>query len=109
MALRDRSEMAGPLALTALASAYCFYAWLVFPNRFGLPLCPFLWITGIPCPLCGLTRSIGAFMRGHVSLAFYFNPVGPALLLVVLAWLVRMLIMSAQEQSSSSELDRQVM
>jgi hypothetical protein len=42
-------------------------------------LCPFLNITGIPCPLCGLTRSFSSLLRGDVVEAFWYHPVGPLL------------------------------
>lgn len=32
-----------------------------------IPLCPFHFLTGEPCPLCGLTRAFGSLMAGDVS------------------------------------------
>ncbi len=45
--------------------------------------CPLRTFTGIPCPLCGMTRSVVAGMHGHVVQSLRFNPGG--LLVIVLA------------------------
>ena len=48
-------------------------------------------IFGIPCPLCGLTRGIGALMRGDLSTAIAFNVLSiPALFLLVCELLYRL-------------------
>ncbi|MGH2970351.1 MAG: DUF2752 domain-containing protein, partial [Solirubrobacteraceae bacterium] len=39
----------------------------------GLP-CPFLAVTGLPCPLCGSTRSFALAARGDMAL-FGYNAV----------------------------------
>ncbi|MGC4960432.1 DUF2752 domain-containing protein [Gordonia sp. DT101] len=49
----------------------------------GPALCPFLRITGLPCPACGLTRSWVALGHGDVASAFSFNAFGPLFMLVV--------------------------
>ena len=36
--------------------------------------CPIRWITGIPCPGCGITRACLALLGGSVAEAFYWNP-----------------------------------
>ena len=57
----------------------------------GLP-CVFHRVTGLPCPGCGLTRSILALLRGHVAQSFALHPFGPPLLLaLVFAALVTLL------------------
>ncbi len=50
--------------------------------------CPLRSITGIPCPLCGMTRACVAALHGHVGASLAFNPVG---VLVVLAAVVAVL------------------
>ena len=45
----------------------------------GLPQCPFLAITGHPCPLCGGTRSFANMWNGRVSSAVLLYPLGPLL------------------------------
>jgi Protein of unknown function (DUF2752) len=36
-------------------------------------LCGFLWLTGHPCALCGLTRAMFALAKGHFAEAERFN------------------------------------
>lgn len=45
--------------------------------------CPLRGATGLPCPLCGMTRSVVATVHGNVGEALATNPAG--VLLVVLA------------------------
>jgi hypothetical protein len=40
----------------------------------GLP-CPFRWLTGWDCPLCGATRMGAALLQLDVASAFSYNPV----------------------------------
>ena len=39
-----------------------------------LPRCAFKTITGLPCPTCGVTRTIIALSRGDVDRALFMNP-----------------------------------
>ena len=39
-----------------------------------LPRCAFKTITGLPCPTCGVTRTIIALSRGDVDRALFLNP-----------------------------------
>jgi hypothetical protein len=39
-----------------------------------LPRCAFKIITGLPCPTCGVTRTVIALSRGHVDRALFMNP-----------------------------------
>ena len=54
------------------------------PN--GLAMVPHVCLVqslfGIPCPGCGITRSVLAFLGGDVGGALTLNPVGPVLLVV---------------------------
>jgi hypothetical protein len=45
----------------------------------GLPQCPFLAITGHPCPFCGGTRSFAFTWNGRLSSAVMLYPLGPLL------------------------------
>lgn len=40
-------------------------------------LCGFYWLTGHPCPLCGLTRAMFALAKGHFGEAVRFNALAP--------------------------------
>lgn len=42
-------------------------------------LCPFLNVTGIPCPFCGISRSLFSLLNGNLSKAVWYHPFGPAL------------------------------
>jgi Protein of unknown function (DUF2752) len=42
-----------------------------------IPTCPFLLLTGHPCPFCGGTRSFSAMWRGDVFDAARLYPLGP--------------------------------
>ena len=58
---------------------------LLFAARFipfdRLPVsCGFLRITGLPCPTCGMTRSVVATAHLDFPRAFAVNALGPALL-----------------------------
>jgi len=51
-------------------------------------VCPLRAATGIPCPLCGMTRACVAAAHGHVATSLAFNPAG---VLVVIAAVVALL------------------
>jgi hypothetical protein len=59
-------------------------------------LCPFHWLTGLDCPLCGFTRSLFALAKGRWTEALRFHalaPLGAAMLLALLwrgAWVARL-------------------
>jgi hypothetical protein len=59
------------LAPLAAAALWCAAAsrWLE-----GTPLCGFHWLTGHPCPLCGLTRALTALAGGHPMEALALHP-----------------------------------
>lgn len=47
----------------------------VDPTRHMLtPPCPYLTLTGIACPGCGLTRCVHFLLRGDLARAFAYNP-----------------------------------
>ena len=41
--------------------------------------CPFKFITGIPCPACGLTRACVSLTFGDIQGAFHYHPLWPVL------------------------------
>jgi Protein of unknown function (DUF2752) len=53
------------------------------------PLCPLRTITGVPCPFCGMTRSIIAVVHGDLARSLVLNPGG---ILVVGAGVTLLLI-----------------
>ena len=50
-----------------------------------LPGCLFHRVTGIPCLLCGMTRSLAATAHGQLGEAFRLHMLGPPLLFLTLA------------------------
>ena len=61
----------GALAVLALG-AYAF----------GIPLCMFHRLTGIPCPLCGTTRACVSLLHGDVASALRINPLAVVAMVV---------------------------
>jgi hypothetical protein len=56
--------------------------------QLGLPPCGFLAATGLPCPACGLTTAFAHMVRLNLLDAAHVHPVGVALFMVVVAFLV---------------------
>ena len=69
------------LRLAGLALIGAAGVWPALPVHPPLA-CPLRSITGIPCPLCGMTRACVAALHGHLGASLVFNPVG---VLVVVA------------------------
>lgn len=44
--------------------------------QLGLPRCGFLWLTGLPCPACGLTTAFAHMARGEIAQAASANALG---------------------------------
>ena len=56
------------------------------------PPCPLLSITGVPCPMCGMTRSVRSLMHGDLAASVRYQPFGMIAALVgaaiILMWAV---------------------
>ncbi|HUE00526.1 MAG TPA: DUF2752 domain-containing protein [Bryobacteraceae bacterium] len=73
------------------AAAMAVFALLRFgsvPAEPAVRLCGFHWLTGRPCPLCGLTRGLFALAKGHWTEAVGFNALAPLgfAMLCALVW-----------------------
>src|SRR5262245_39290621 len=79
--LRNALVLAGLL----LWLVYTKVFWPLHAMHTTLPPCPFLTITGHPCPLCGGTRSFAFMWDGNVSRAAMLYPLGPLLFVGTLA------------------------
>ena len=53
-----------------------------------VPPCIFHLVTGLPCPMCGGTRSFAAMAHGNVLAAAHVFPIGPLLFLALIAAVV---------------------
>jgi hypothetical protein len=58
--------------------------------RMDLPriACPLRELSGVPCPTCGSTRMVEAFLRGDLNAAFASNPLVFLALTGVAAWAI---------------------
>jgi len=78
------------IAWRAAATAAVLLALASFtpPAEPRLRLCGFYWLTGRPCPFCGMTRALFALAKGHWSEALHFHALSPLgmLLLLSLFW-----------------------
>jgi hypothetical protein len=59
-------------------------AYLPFPLQSHISLCGFLWLTGRPCPFCGMTRAMACLLKGNFTLALNFHPLSPLALAALL-------------------------
>jgi Protein of unknown function (DUF2752) len=59
-------------------------AFLPFPLLPRVSLCGFLWLTGRPCPFCGMTRALACLLKGDLTLALTFHPLSPLALTALL-------------------------
>ena len=73
------------LAGLVLWMLYTRVYWSLHAMHLGLPQCPFLAITGHPCPFCGGTRSFAYMWEGNVARAVAIYPLGPLLFAATLA------------------------
>src|SRR3954467_1954768 len=80
-------ELAGPRAGAALLRAAGAVLPLL-PGHAGLP-CPLRTLTGVPCPLCGMTTSVEHMVHGHPLAALAANPAGPLAVVAAILLLLR--------------------
>ncbi len=71
--MRWSSRTVTTVTVLAVASLAALYT--VDPTRHMVtPPCPYLTLTGIACPGCGLTRCLHFLLRGDLARAFAYNP-----------------------------------
>ena len=52
----------------------CLAIYYMFTHEVFLTFCPMVILTGLPCPGCGLTRSIIYLLTGQFDRSFAFSP-----------------------------------
>ena len=91
--LIQKSLIIGPVpALLAFGTILLSFV-LPMPDPLGKidhvqEVCIFHALTGLPCPLCGLTRSFVSLSHGHLLQAFLWHPAGPILFFLAVAILL---------------------
>ena len=78
---RDARVVGGALLGAALV-------WPALPVHPPLA-CPLRAATGIPCPLCGMTRACVAAVHGHLATSLAFNPAGVLIVIAAIVAFVR--------------------
>ena len=75
------------LRIGAIGLVGAAVAWPFVPHP---PIaCPLRAATGIPCPLCGMTRACVAALHGHLGPSLAFNPGGIIVVLAAVVAIVR--------------------
>lgn len=46
--------------------------------------CPLRFFLGIPCPFCGMTRAFLCVLEGDLAKSFYFHPLWPIVLGIII-------------------------
>ena len=70
MSLKEKLRRYQDLIITAVVLTVYVLLGAFLPVK-----CPVLWLTGISCPGCGMTRALAAVCRLDFDAAWYYNPV----------------------------------
>jgi hypothetical protein len=76
------------IGVATIAASFLYAPWV----SNGPVLCPFRFLTGLPCPGCGLTRSFCAVARGEFADAVAYHLFGPVLFAILLPGIVLLLV-----------------
>jgi len=68
-------KLTTPRVLSIVAAAALLLG-ILLPSRglYGIDVCAFHHLTGIPCPGCGMTRAFTALSHGHFAQAWALHP-----------------------------------
>jgi len=75
------------------------------PQGPGIALCFHQALTGIPCPGCGLTRSLSCGVRGHFLESLQYHPMGLLILALFLAVALQSLFPRHWRQALASRME----
>ena len=56
-------------------------------EEMGVLLCPFSFLFDLPCPACGLTRSMSSLLHLELGKSFFFHPLGGLVVLFLVTCL----------------------
>jgi hypothetical protein len=91
------SAVAGALPLGAVFGGIgvlaCFTVGLLGLDRLPMSVCIFKAVTGLPCPTCGTTRTLGRLFRLDLGGALAMNPLATVAALVVVPWAIADLVL----------------
>ena len=80
---RSRATEAGVVTLLLVALA------LADPDHpLPVDLCAFRYLTGLPCPTCGLTRALCHALRGHWGRSLGYHPAGILAATAFVGWVL---------------------
>lgn len=86
----EKSQFKGNSNRIFVSLIILFFA-IIPPEQLNLILCPFNLITGIHCPLCGLTRSMISAMHFDFSKSIEYHPLGIAVLMLMSIYSTRII------------------
>ena len=84
--MTDRRAALARLPVPAIALAACACVEPQHPS--GWILCPFRLLTGLPCPMCGMTRGIASLLRGRWPDAVAYHAFSPLVAAGLAAWIL---------------------
>ena len=73
----------GAVSVLVVAASLDYFG---LTSRHIISTCPMLHLTGLPCPLCGMTRAFAALSTGRLGQAVSFNFAAPVLFVAMLVW-----------------------
>lgn len=68
----------------------------------GYLLCPVAFLTGYPCPSCGMTRAFSAILSGNFRAAFTYHPLGPVVALGAATYVVAAAVRHVRGRNQAS-------
>ncbi|WP_116787734.1 DUF2752 domain-containing protein [Flavobacterium psychrotrophum] len=76
-----------------LITGYAWVFWQLYGEQksHSFTPCVFKAVTGVPCPSCGITRSLTTLAKGDLIMAAYINPLGlfaACIMLITPLWLL---------------------
>jgi hypothetical protein len=67
----------------AAAGLLTFFRFYAVPSQPRFLVCGFHWVTGRPCPLCGMTRAMSSLAKGNWAEAIHFNALSPLVMFML--------------------------